>query len=212
MRRVFAANAPTLKVLRMISEDSSFTSSQLAEILVAAPQLSCLEVSTTANTAEEARRYLRNEPPYGPLQMQKLSFHCATSLNSHSSMEAFCKDICKHPSLRELAMHDAPLGTAAAMHVFVDGALNLQGVFLHQCDCTPAAVPELTRLVSAGAVRALAIENNGVEIFVDEANTELFCAAVRSSSLKSLGWNTSKNHSMIQLIGNVNNMRTNMRK
>ena len=45
-----------------------------------------------------------------------------------------------------------------------------------------ACVPELTRLVSAGALQAMFIDNHDVELFEAGADTDHFCAAVRSSA------------------------------
>ena len=51
----------------------------------------------------------------------------------------------------------------------------------------PAALPELTRLIAAGALQELMVRNNDVEMF-DKANeaTRLFATAVRASAMQRL--------------------------
>lgn len=52
----------------------------------------------------------------------------------------------------------------------------------------PAALPELARLVAAGALRELVVDNYGAEMVADEADesTGLFVDALRASSLTTL--------------------------
>ena len=66
-------------------------------------------------------------------------------------------------------------------------ALRLHTLVLIRCRVMPAALPELTRLIAAGALQELMVRNNDVEMF-DEANeaTRLFATAVRASAMQRL--------------------------
>ena len=75
------------------------------------------------------------------------------------------------------------------MRIVVNAAIELrvQAIGLLGCGCTRVCVPELTRLVSAGAVNQMILHNDDVELFEAGADTDQFCAAARgSASLKNL--------------------------
>ena len=74
------------------------------------------------------------------------------------------------------------------MRILVNAAITLRviAIFLSSCGCTRACVPELTRLMSAGAVSEFVLHNDGVKLFEADADSEQFCAAVRASSLTHL--------------------------
>ena len=82
------------------------------------------------------------------------------------------------------------LTIAAAMVAVVDAcvALRLRCVELDSCDVAPAVVPELTRLIAAGALRELVVDHwGGVELFDEtDESTRLFVAAVRASAMTKL--------------------------
>ena len=56
------------------------------------------------------------------------------------------------------------------------------------CRVGPASLPELTRVITAGALRNLEIYNGGGEMFdeADDESTRLFVAAVRASAMTRL--------------------------
>ena len=135
---------------------------------------------------KQARRCVRN----GRLRMDALVVNVKGHLDSPESVDALCTDLLKHPSLKILVIHDASFDTAAAMRVLVNAAiaLRLQILGLVSCECTHACVPELTRVVSAGMLEHLFInQHRGVVVFEPGDDTNQFCAAVRASaSLESL--------------------------
>ena len=176
-----ASNAATLEVL-----DARFPTptpvDEVQDILEAAPFALC-QLRIVAD-AEQARRYVCNEPPYDRLLLHTLIVTGAGQLDSLESLEAFCSDLIEHPCLKSVIIHQASLGTAAAMRLLVSAAiaLRLPGLGFVRCGCTRACVPELTRLVSAGEVIALVLHNYDVELFEAGADTDQFCAAVRAST------------------------------
>ena len=69
-------------------------------------------------------------------------------------------------------------------------ALRLRSLKLELCRAVPAALPELTRLIAAGALRELKMSDIGgrVDVF-DEAHDEstgLFVAAAQASAMTKL--------------------------
>ena len=135
------ANAATLRVLAL---DWIFDGTELMRLLEAAPNLEHLEVKLNALTTpdtEHCRRYLRNEPPFGPLRLRGLSFD-AKDLISLARFNTFLADLHKQPLLSDLQVDNAPFFDAAIMRVFVDAALvlNSKPSFLSR----PAADPGRT--------------------------------------------------------------------
>ena len=70
------------------------------------------------------------------------------------------------------------------MRAFVDAAIELPltKIELYFSKVQPDAVPELTRLVYAGAIQHLTIITVARALFVDGADTDEFFAAVRAST------------------------------
>ena len=179
LQDTLVANATTLKKLRMVSPDWWVAAIQVMDLLVAAPSLEHLDLNFTTADFEQCSRYLRNEPPYGPVRLRGLALS-GRGLDSLARVEAFFADLHKQPLITHLEVHHASFTDAARMRVFVDAALNIETIVLVHCRCTPATVPELTRLVS-GAVRNICINNGDVELFQAGTDTDAFCAAVRAS-------------------------------
>ena len=126
---------------------------------------------------------LRNEPPFQALRMHTVIMKC---LPGNGGVVAFSSDLRCHSSLEELDLHVAGLDTAAAMGAVADAcvAIRLRRLELERCHIAPEALPELTRLVAAGAMRQLSLENRA-EAFVEaHESTRLFVAAVRASAMK----------------------------
>ena len=178
-----ASNAATLELLDARSR-TWFAPAEVDSLLEAAP-LSMLHVyADPRNDVEQARRYLRNEPPYERLRLRGLNVNGDGQLDSLGNLQAFCIDLLKHPSLKRLYIVDASLGTAAAMRVLVNASIALRvHVFgLVNCGCTHACVPEWTRFVSAVVLECMVIHNDDVELFEAGADTDKFCDAIRASA------------------------------
>jgi hypothetical protein len=72
---VVARNAATLTSLVLHNDNDQFIieTEQMGEVCRAGPQLLTFRVACAGCSAEEARSLLRNEPPFGPLRLQRLS-------------------------------------------------------------------------------------------------------------------------------------------
>ena len=188
LREIIAANAATLTELRVVDAGVYWSVEGVQALLLqcSSPAFEVLEAAVSVHQDPQvARSMLRNEPPFQALRLRRLLMDVPTDVAS------FCSDLRVHASLEQLYLHGVALDTAVAMGAVVDAciAINLRRLDLRRCRVVPAALPELTRLVAAGALRALMVanHNNNVEVF-DEAHesTRLFVAAVRASAMSVL--------------------------
>ena len=181
--------AKTLTVLRLDMRDL-WMAWEVRALLLEAPALRLLELAVVINTDRQVvRSMLRNEPPFQALRVRRLCM--VQGLNATEHMVAFCTDLRQHASLERLRLSYNALDTSAAMTAVVDAciALRLHELDLFHCRVVPAVLPELTRLIAAGALRDLRVYNGSVEMF-DEAHesTQLFVAAVRASAMTKLAF------------------------
>ena len=182
---LLAANATTLTELR-VNSGRFWSSQRVRAVLEAAPALSLFESSVSMDQdGEDAHAILRNEPPFQAVRVRRLlvnEFLSETTVAMSSALRC-------HASIDELSFIMTALNTSDAMCAVVEACitLRLHTLRLHNCRVTPATLPELTRLVAAGALRELIVDNCGVEMF-DEAHetTGLFVAAVRMSAMTTL--------------------------
>ena len=186
LREVVAANAATLTELRL--DIDVRPAHEARALLHAAPALRLLEISVRIfNNHQLAGAMLRKEPPFQALRLRQLNLFQGPSASA--GVVAFASDLQCHASLKVLLLHEAALDTAAAMGAVVDACifLRLHTFRLWECRVVPATLPQLSRLIAAGALRELEVHNNGVQMFdATHASTRLFVAAVRASAMTSL--------------------------
>ena len=183
------ANAVTLTELRVDTGGlmrETWSTNEVRTLITTAPSLSLLEAAIMlCHDRQLARAMLRNEPPFQALRVRRLLFWCFTP----GVENAFFSDLSCHASLEDVSLWRLLLGTVAAMGALVDACIKirLSKLILSVCDVVPAVLPELTRLIAAGAIRELSVYNANTEMF-DEAHesTRLFVAAVRASPLTKL--------------------------
>ena len=184
---VAAANAATLTEMRVdtgqLWDDTD--NARLRWLLEAAPALQLLEASVLITDRQVAHSMLRNEPPFQALRLRQLLL----ARPATADVVAFSSELRCHASLECLGLNNAALDTAAAMGAVVDAfiALRLHTLVLDGCRVVPAVLSQLTRLIAAGALRKLIINNYGVEMFEEaHESTRLFVAAVRASAMTRL--------------------------
>ena len=194
---VVAANAATLMELRADTGTNwNFQAVRvLLELLKACPALQIFETSVAIadRDRQAARAMLRNEPPFQVLRLRRvLSGNFWTGYD----LAEFCLDIRCHTSLQELVFYSVRLDMHGAMGAVVDAciALRLCKLELQLCRAEPAALPELTRLIAAGALRKLEMDDNcgRFDIFEEAHNhesTRLFVAALQVSAMTKLRFN-----------------------
>jgi hypothetical protein len=130
-------------------------------LLRAAPQLTAChtEMPGFINIAD-ARRMLRNEPPFQPLQLRTLHVYFEIA-DDEASVLALASDMAAHASLQRVGLHSAPLRTLAALDAVVDAALARQfgSLYFTFCQLTRASVPALARLLSGDTLTELYIQD-----------------------------------------------------
>ena len=185
------SNAASLTELRVFSLWNGVEMEDVRAVLTAAPSLQHFELGILCcQDVQEARLMLRNEAPFGALRLRYIHIHDTTGwTGGQAAVASFCSDLRRHVSLEALGLARAPVNAAEAMGALVDACISLRLRILHliHCDLTPAVVPALTRLVTAGALREIEIADIGRDnFFTDEGETQRFCAAVRASSINKI--------------------------
>lgn len=179
--RVVRTNAPTLRHLRLLSDDESGDAAAtsvggLAELLAAAPGL----LSCTADvecTIDEARALLRG----GVVRVRRLKLSGGWPRDTEEARRAFFDAVASHASVTQLSLSDARLGPP-------EGVAHLlrpfTSVSLSGCRLGAPHLPALAALL-AGPLAQLSVWNSDVPLRPDAA----VCAAVRASrTLTALTW------------------------
>ena len=167
-------------------------------MLVSAPSLHLFESSVWIDHHDRrvASAMLRNEPPFQALRLRRL--YMQGGLDSTAEVVTFSLGLRCHSSLEGLVFLHVALDTADAMDAVVDAciALRVLKLKLEWCHVVSAALPQLTRLIAAGALRELWVDNHGSADMFGEAreeDTQLFVAAARASAMTRLEHDGSGN-------------------
>jgi hypothetical protein len=152
-------------------------------LCLAAPQLTVCDAHLLGwSSVADARRMLRNEPPFQPLRLRTLRIGFRENTRDNTAVLQVAADVAAHVSLQRLELHAAPLGTPVAMDAVVDVALarQLVSVRFWFCNLAPASVPALVRLLGGGTLTDLAF-NQG-HTLLDGQSAALLGAALRANS------------------------------
>ena len=197
LSEVVSANGGSLRELRALNAclltpggASCFTVDHVQELLSAAPKLEVLEVHVSVLSTEDAGSalpmLLRNEPPFGPLRISRLTLLAAFD------MEALAAAAPMHASLTGLRVYNVPyiLNGQPWIEPLVDLVISLRlptSYFVGFHDefvMPPDALRSLARLLTAGSLRVLNIQGN--KGLFSGAHLPAFGAALRSSRLHML--------------------------
>ena len=168
---IVAANTATLTELRLDTGQYWSEKDIRALLELRGPAIQLLDASVkVSKTLQVARAVLRNEPPFQALHMRHMFLD--RRFDSSADVVAFGSDLRCHASLEALNLCGGPLDTAAATGAVMDAciALCLRRLHLTGCRLVPVAVPELTRLIAAGMLLQLEIDNNNVKLFTSGMN------------------------------------------
>jgi hypothetical protein len=187
-------------------------SARVEQLLLAAPLLRsfvanivCVEELHGENNVD-ARRLLRNEPPFQALRVRSLRVDFGPQPDE-ASLLALAADVAAHASLAHLELLRAPCDSPAALEAVVDAAraCRLVQLSLILCRLTPVCAPALTRLASGDALTALLIQDWGTQL-LDAAGAAALGAALRANatltslSLHDVGfWHDA--HAAVTLLG-----------
>jgi hypothetical protein len=176
---VLAANAGALRELRAWRADFSLLGFADAHALVrAAPQLRVFHADVDCKSVADAQRLLRNEGVFAPLRVRKLELDTVTE--TEASVLSLAVDVVAHPSLVDLNLFGAPLGTPAALDAIAAAALanRFSVLTLGDCRLSPASAPALARLLSGAGLRSLSIIN---ALLLDVAAAAVLGDALRAN-------------------------------
>jgi hypothetical protein len=190
---VVQANGGALQELRvgaLVEQETQtlLNASCVERLLQAAPQLTACDAEVLGNlflknTVDDARRMLRNEPPFQPLRLRSLGVDFDTDTgDDDTSVLALAADIASHASLMLVELGSVPLTTPAALNAVVDAALARQLVCVrfYHCRLSPASAPALVRLLGSGALTELFIYQG--EALLDGTSAVLFGDALRANN------------------------------
>jgi hypothetical protein len=190
---VAVENAGALVELRMAEpkphRETRFASvEQLEAQLQAAPLLRVLEADVGCSSAEEARRLLRNEAPFGPLHVRTLR---SEGLADAAAVQSFAQDALAHAWLSGLDLFRTPLDEPAALDAVVDLAVQrrLTYVVLFGCGLSPASAPSLARLVGGAALRILVLFGDPTHLLDEPAAVLLGNALRANTTLTAVSFN-----------------------
>ena len=157
---VVTANAGSLRELSLSSwHGRAVEEAHVQELLGAAPQLLSFKVVVEAPVTLAARM-LRNEAPFGALQLSTLCVYDDEGNANEAALLSFCSAVPAQAPLRVLRFDALPL-RAAVMNALSAAALahKLLELYVIQCDLSPASVPALARLIRGGVLKTLVINN-----------------------------------------------------
>ena len=187
------SNAASLTELRVYTLWNGVDMADMRAVLASAPSLQHFELGIYCCSVHEAKLMLQNEAPFGALRLRYIHILDETGwIGGQAGVASFCADLLRHASLEVLGLACAPVYTAEAMGAVGDACISirLRHIRLIHCHLTPEVVPVLTRLVAAGALRELYITESWLDeypnFFTDDSETQLFCAAVRASSINRI--------------------------
>jgi hypothetical protein len=184
---VLRANAGALRELCVggstYHTPQTLNADRVGRALLAAPQLlACYAVVLSPGVAAaDARRMLRNEPPFQPLRVRALVVDFRAVADEAVVLEVMT-DIGAHASLKRVQLFRAPMHMLAALDAVVDAALarQLVSLTLWHCRLSPASTPALVRLLSGGTLTELNIVQ--AEQLLDGPSAVLLSNALRANS------------------------------
>jgi hypothetical protein len=179
-----AANGEALRELRLCGAPP-LSLADAEALALAAPLLRTLLADACAFSAGDARRLLRNEPPFEPLRLRRLDVR---GVYAHESViEALAADLASHASLTRLELA-ASLHSPASLDAVVHAALARRLTHVGFCYCRLSfeSAPALARLIAGGCLRELAIRGEHNQLLDGDAAALLGAALAENSSLTAL--------------------------
>ena len=135
----------------------------------------------------EALPLLRCEVPFALLHFVHLLVH-----NFHHNQQTVLELVAALPShsgkIKGLTVHEAPLRNIATADALMRriAEVRVSNVAFMDCNFVPASLPGLTRLIQAGCLETVSIENSRTALFEAGPEFTTFCHALRNSTLQAL--------------------------
>lgn len=193
LRDTVVANSASLRELRTLHLTDvvrcihEFSLEDAAAMLVAAPALRVVEAALECNrSATNARRLLRKETPFQPLQLQELRLAWNQDDDVRQLFPVVMAEIRAHTSLKSLVLEcsavEGGIGDRFVELTFdVALALGLTSFDLRSCAPSPATVPALVRLLSSTSLTELTIHNEFRAVLLDATAAALLGNALRAN-------------------------------
>jgi hypothetical protein len=189
---VVQANGDALRELCAGASESGYAQSLdvdcVQRLLQAAPQLTSFHANVgRISSVADARRMLRNEPPFGQLRLRSLRIAFGfENFDDDAPVVAVAGEVVAHASLTRVELLHVPLHVRAALDAVVDMAGRLTTLVLENCDASPAVVPAMARLLGSRVLTGLYICET--DLLLDAPSAALLGDALRANStLTSLG-------------------------
>jgi hypothetical protein len=183
---IVQANVGALRELRAgarMNTEQTLDTNRIERLLQAAPQLvACHADVRDWISVPDARRMLRNEPPFQPLRLGTLSV--IFGADDEASVFDLAADLAVHASLTNLDTCRAPVATLAALNALVDAALacGLVSLRLMLSQLSRASAPALARLLSSTALKELFISGARDDQLLDGPSAALLGDALRANA------------------------------
>jgi hypothetical protein len=190
LRAVVAANAATLRELRMCSGCTG--SATVEALLQAVPGLREMRANVGCDSVADALRMLRNEPPFGPLRIEVLNVKFDAASRTLDATRELAAAAATHASLRTLSLESAPLGNPLALHAVADALLAhgaLRCLELEKCNIGPPCAPALARIAGSGSpLRTLTVKQSEPPLLDAHAAAVLGGALRGNHTLRALAF------------------------
>jgi hypothetical protein len=184
---VVQANGGTLRELRVGAPpdtEQTLSSGHVEGLLQAAPQLTACDAEVFGESSVvNARRMLRNEPPFQPLRLRSLGVEFDPRTDAdEASVLALASDLAAHAWLNRLDLWGAPLAAPATLNTVVDAALagQIASLNLWHCRLSPASAPALARLLGSRTLTVLDVAQS--RQLLDGPAAALLSGALRANS------------------------------
>ena len=169
-------------------EELKFSADQVTRLCRSAPL--CTLRCYVKCEPDEALPLLRCEAPYALVHIFNL---CVDGFNdSEQAVLDFAAALPSHSGkIKTLIFNMAQLENVAVADALMRGVAeaHVNDVTFHNCHLVPPSLPGLTRLLQAGCLETLSINNNWQALFEEGPALTAFCHALRSSTLQKLELN-----------------------
>ena len=183
---VLTANSGSL---REVSWCGPYLRFEAVDALVrAAPQLRKIKVDAGGSVAATTRM-LRNEPPFGALQLRTPLITHMEGADAPEELDAIVAAISGHAAVKRLVLHAFPLDVAALLDFVLTPPLidRLDGLFFVECRLSPVSVPALVRAIRGGKLpKEFGIMRGGQLLLDEPAAAQLADAIAADRSLVGL--------------------------
>ena len=172
-RTLLDAVASGTAALQLVTTNCYLSTTALQGVLAAAPRLQVFNAHALGQ-CKALLPILRNEPPYGPLRVNRLrvKLHGAAD----ADVLALAAAVCAHESLKGLTVSDVLF--ARGLNALVDAAAErrVARLTIDRCTLDAESVPALARIFQRNSLEKFSILCDGFPHAEESSVTELYAA------------------------------------